>query len=162
MLASGEIHKDSLVRKASRMEIRGRARRGVSPFWSGWEVTMSGFGRGEVVMRRGSGVWWNARCCVNVAARRLLEEQIAVVVVPERGEKNDAKWHMPHRLVLSPWKKLLLCSLKQWTSYSQAVHTDLFLEVVDGLFAKGSYYSTKWWTNSNVIIRWLCEFCILI
>ena len=28
--------------------------------------------------------------------RRLLGEQIAVVVVLEIGEKNDAMWHMPH------------------------------------------------------------------
>ena len=36
---------------------------------------------------------------MKVAARRLLEEQIAVVVVVvvlERGEKNDAMWHVPH------------------------------------------------------------------
>ena len=33
---------------------------------------------------------------MKVAARRLLEEQIAVVVFLERGEKNDAMWHVPH------------------------------------------------------------------
>ena len=32
---------------------------------------------------------------MKVAARRLLEEQIAVVVDIERGEKNDAMWHVP-------------------------------------------------------------------
>ena len=35
------------------------------------------------------------RCCVKVATRRLFEEQIAAVVVLERGEKNDAMWHVP-------------------------------------------------------------------
>ena len=33
---------------------------------------------------------------MKVISRRLLEEQIAGVVVPGRGEKNDAKWHVPH------------------------------------------------------------------
>ena len=33
---------------------------------------------------------------MKVATRRLLEEQIAAVVVPGRGEKNDAMWHVPH------------------------------------------------------------------
>ena len=78
------------------MKTRRRARRGVSPFWSGWEVTMSGLGRGEEVVRRGAEVGWDARCCVKVATRRLLEELIAAVVVLERGEKNDAMWHVPH------------------------------------------------------------------
>ena len=32
---------------------------------------------------------------MKVATRRLLEEQIAAVVVPGRGEKNDAMWHVP-------------------------------------------------------------------
>ena len=32
---------------------------------------------------------------MNVATRRLLEEQIADVAVPGRGEKNDALWHVP-------------------------------------------------------------------
>ena len=31
---------------------------------------------------------------MKVATRRLLEEQIAAVVVPGRGEKNDAMWHV--------------------------------------------------------------------
>ena len=33
---------------------------------------------------------------MKVATRRLLEEQIAAVVVPGRGEKNDAMWLVPH------------------------------------------------------------------
>ena len=33
---------------------------------------------------------------MKVATRRLLEEQIAAVVVPGRCEKNDAMWHAPH------------------------------------------------------------------
>ena len=33
---------------------------------------------------------------MKVATRRLLEEQIIAVVVLERGEKNDAMWHVPH------------------------------------------------------------------
>ena len=33
---------------------------------------------------------------MKVATRRLLEEQIAAVVVLGRGEKNDAMWHVPH------------------------------------------------------------------
>ena len=32
---------------------------------------------------------------MKVATRRLLEEQIAAVIVPGRGEKNDAMWHVP-------------------------------------------------------------------
>ena len=36
-----------------------------------------------------------ARCCVRVTTRRLLEEQIAVVVVLESGKKDDAMWHVP-------------------------------------------------------------------
>ena len=32
---------------------------------------------------------------MKVAARRLLKEQIAVFVVFERGEENDAMWHVP-------------------------------------------------------------------
>ena len=32
---------------------------------------------------------------MKVATRRLLEENIAVVIVPGRGEKNDAMWHVP-------------------------------------------------------------------
>ena len=33
---------------------------------------------------------------MKVATRRLLEEQIAVVVVLESGKKDDAMWHVPH------------------------------------------------------------------
>ena len=36
---------------------------------------------------------------MKVATRRLLEEQIAAVVVLDRGEKNDAMWHVPHHLL---------------------------------------------------------------
>ena len=32
---------------------------------------------------------------MKVATRRLLEEQITAVVVPGRGEKNNAMWHVP-------------------------------------------------------------------
>ena len=32
---------------------------------------------------------------MKVATKRLLEEQIAAVVVPGRGEKSDAMWHVP-------------------------------------------------------------------
>ena len=35
---------------------------------------------------------------MKVATRRLLEEQIAVVVVLESGKKDDAMWHVPHRV----------------------------------------------------------------
>ena len=45
--------------------------------------------------------------------------------------------------------------------FASAPYTDLFLEAVDELFANCSYY-TKWWMNSNVVIRRLCEFFILI
>ena len=31
-----------------------------------------------------------------MATRRLLEEQIAAVVVLGKDEKNDAMWHVPH------------------------------------------------------------------
>ena len=34
---------------------------------------------------------------MKVATRRLLEEQLLVFVVPGRGEKNDAMWHVPHQ-----------------------------------------------------------------
>ena len=34
---------------------------------------------------------------MKVATRRLLEEQIAAVVVPGRGEKNDVMWHEPQQ-----------------------------------------------------------------
>ena len=34
---------------------------------------------------------------MKVATRRLLEEQIAAVVVLERGEKIDAIWHVPQK-----------------------------------------------------------------
>ena len=34
-----------------------------------------------------------------MATRRLLEEQIAAVVVLERGEKNDAMWHVPQDII---------------------------------------------------------------
>ena len=34
-----------------------------------------------------------------VATKRLLEEQIAVVVVLESGKKNDAMWYVPQQLV---------------------------------------------------------------
>ena len=37
---------------------------------------------------------------MKVATKRLLEEQIAAVVGPERGEKNDAMWHEQHCLYL--------------------------------------------------------------
>ena len=33
---------------------------------------------------------------MKVTAERLLEEQIAVVVVLESGKKDDAMWHVPH------------------------------------------------------------------
>ena len=33
---------------------------------------------------------------MKAATKRLLEEQIAAVVVPGRGEKNDTMWHVPH------------------------------------------------------------------
>ena len=33
---------------------------------------------------------------MKVATRRLLEEQIAVVIVLECGKKDDAMWHVPH------------------------------------------------------------------
>ena len=37
---------------------------------------------------------------MKVATERLLEEQIAVVVVLESGKKEDAMWHVPHSLFL--------------------------------------------------------------
>ena len=33
-----------------------------------------------------------------MATRRLLEEQITVVVVLESGKKDDAMWHVPHKV----------------------------------------------------------------
>ena len=32
---------------------------------------------------------------MKVATKRLLKEQIAAVVIPGRGEKSDAMWHVP-------------------------------------------------------------------
>ena len=58
-------------------------------------MIVSGFGRGVEVVRRGAEVGWDARCCMKVATRRLLEEQIAAVVVLVRGEKNEVIWHVP-------------------------------------------------------------------
>ena len=60
------------------------------------EFRVKKLGKGVEVVRRGGEGEWGARYCVRVMTRRLLEEQIAVVVVLERGEKNDAMWHMPH------------------------------------------------------------------
>ena len=37
---------------------------------------------------------------MKVATRRLLEEQIAVVVL-ESGKKDDAMWHVPHQSPVS-------------------------------------------------------------
>ena len=36
---------------------------------------------------------------MKVATRRLLEEQIAAVVVLGRGEKNDTMWHVPNLFI---------------------------------------------------------------
>ena len=53
-------------------------------------MTVSGLGKGEEVVRREPEVGGDARCCVKVATRRLVEEQIAVVVILESGKKDDA------------------------------------------------------------------------
>ena len=54
---------------------------------------------------------------MKVATKKLLEEQIAAVVVPGRGEKSDAKWHVPqreivvfgrHRVLWNVWGKCTL------------------------------------------------------
>ena len=34
---------------------------------------------------------------MKLATRKLLEEQIAAVIVPGRGENNDAMWYVSHR-----------------------------------------------------------------
>ena len=60
---------------------------------------MKRLGNGVEVVRRGSEGERGARCCVRVITRRLLEEQIAVVVVLESGKKNDAMWDVPQRCV---------------------------------------------------------------
>ena len=57
-------------------------------------MTISRLGKGEKVVRRKPEVGRGARCCVKVATKRLLEDQIAAVVVPGRGEKSDAMWHV--------------------------------------------------------------------
>ena len=90
------------MRNASRMETRRRARRGVSPFWSWWEVPARRLGRGEEVVRRGAEVGWDARCCVKVATRRLLKVQLVVVPVLGSGKKSDAVWHVPQLLCGTP------------------------------------------------------------
>ena len=52
-------------------------------------------GNGVEVVRRESEGEWGARCCVRVTTRRLLEEQMAVVVAADSGTKDDAMWHVP-------------------------------------------------------------------
>ena len=47
-------------------------------------------------MRREPEVGLDARCCVKVATRRLLEEQLAVVEILESGKKDDAMCLVPH------------------------------------------------------------------
>ena len=37
---------------------------------------------------------------MKVTTRRLLEEQIAAVVVLGKSEKNDAMWHVPHPCII--------------------------------------------------------------
>ena len=96
-----------VVMNASRMETRRRARRGVSPFWSWWEVRASGLGRDEEVVRRGAEVGWDARCCVKAATRRLLEEQLVVVAILWNGKKSDATWHVPHYITLASLLSML-------------------------------------------------------
>ena len=44
---------------------------------------------------------------MKVATKRLLKEQIAAVVVPGRGEKNDAMWHVPQEIHLNELKHVL-------------------------------------------------------
>ena len=46
---------------------------------------------------------------MKVATRRLLKEQIAAVVVPRGGEKNDAMWHVPQFLISGIIFVALLC-----------------------------------------------------
>ena len=77
---------------------------------------MSGLGKGDEVVRREPEVGRDERCCVKVATRRLLEEQIAAVVVPRRGEnvpgrgeKNDSMWHVPQFVAIS---QLIFCEIK--------------------------------------------------
>ena len=45
-------------------------------------------------MRRGGEGEGGARWCVRVTTRRLLEEQMAVVVAADSGMKDDAMWHV--------------------------------------------------------------------
>ena len=44
---------------------------------------------------------------MKVVTKRLLEEQIAAVVVPGRGEKSDAMWHVPPHNVLADEMKFI-------------------------------------------------------
>ena len=53
-------------------------------------------GKGEKVVRREPELGCGAMCCVKVATKRLLEEQIEAVVVPGRGEKSG----MCHKLTI--------------------------------------------------------------
>ena len=52
---------------------------------------------------------------MKVATRRLLEEQIAVVIGLESGQKDDAMWHVPH-LHINP---------KGITYYNTKYHTNV-------------------------------------
>ena len=66
-------------------------------------------------MRRGAEVGCDARCCVKVATRRLLEVQLVVVAILWSGKKSDAMWHGPQRSVLL---LLLLFTLTHHGSHS--------------------------------------------
>ena len=65
---------------------------------------------------------------MKVATRRLLKEQIAVVVVLESGKKDDAMWHVP-QLFLTCGKqvRVLTCRLR---GFPDSVHQNVSIHLV--------------------------------
>ena len=74
-------NREYVVRNASRMEIRRRARRGVSSFWAWVRSDSEGLGKGEEVVRRVPEVGWDSRCCVKVATIIVKVATIIVIII---------------------------------------------------------------------------------
>ena len=48
---------------------------------------------------------------MRVTTRRLLEEQMAVVVASDSGTKDDGMWHVPHMFMMIYSMQNFICSL---------------------------------------------------
>ena len=68
---------------------------------------------------------------MKVATKRLLEEQIAAIVVPGRGEKSDAMWHVPQRGVAYVYLPASKLSYNCVTIFRTAFSVDV-LEIQTG------------------------------